>query len=107
MVTTRSQRIEDLSAQIASLSAELHRLLLQAPVDPPAPPVVPSPPSNPPSESFVVGARVQILNRYRGLQGHQGVVTRVTRVFIYLRLDSGRTTSRQRGNLRVLSNPSQ
>jgi len=112
VVDARSRRIEALSSQIVALSAELHNLLLSeddTPVPvPPEPPAVPVPPVAPPSsDTFVVGSRVQILNRYRGLQGSQGTVTRVTRVFIYLRLDSGRSTSRQRSNLRILSNPSQ
>jgi len=113
-----STRIRDLSDQILTLSTELNRLLrlnadtlhqVPADLDPPlpVPPVPPAPPvpPEPSSESFSVGSRVQILNRYRGLQGQQGTVTRVTRVFIYLRLDSGRSTSRQRSNLRILSNP--
>jgi len=111
-IDDHSRRIQDLSDQILTLSTELNRLLRldtanlhQVPpeADPPLP--VPPVPPSPPPETFSVGSRVQILNRYRGLQGQQGTVTRVTRVFIYLRLDSGRSTSRQRSNLRILSNP--
>jgi len=99
MSTADSRRIQDIADQISTLSAELNRLLLvHRPVPDPAVPPVPS------SPAFVVGDRVQILNTYRGLQGHRGIVTRVTRVFIFFKLDTtGSVTSRRRSNLRVLS----
>jgi len=103
---SRRAHIQSLATQVSELSRELDRLLRiedtgQPPVPPPAvpPPAVPRPPREP----FVVGSRVRITNNYRGLRGQEGVVTRVTRVFIFLRLDSGRVTSRQRSNLLILS----
>jgi len=108
-VTDNRQRALDISEQIATLSAELNRLLRLEALDlnrvppDPVPSVVPDNPA--PPESFSVGSRVQITNNYRGLRGQQGTVTRVTRVFIFLRLDSGASTSRQRRNLRILSTP--
>jgi len=99
----RDQQLLELAAQISALSAQLNRLLL---VEQPLPPPPPAP-RDPPVASvpaFAVGDRVQILNSYRGLQGQRGVVTRVTRVFIFFRLDTtGAGTSRRRSNLRVLS----
>jgi len=90
----RDRRAQALATQIASLTEELNLLLVAD--APPAPPTSSS-------EPFVKGTRVQILNRYRGLQGQTGVVTRPTRVFIFFRLDSsGAITSRQRKNLRIL-----
>jgi len=98
---SRRAHIQSLAAQVSELSRELDRLLRiedtdQPPVPPPAAP-------RPPREPFIVGSRVRITNNYRGLRGQEGVVTRVTRVFIFLRLDSGRVTSRQRSNLLLLS----
>ena len=94
----RNQQLLELASQISALSAQLNRLLL---VEQPLPPPPPPPPR---TSAFVVGDRVQILNTYKGLQGQRGVVTRVTRVLIFFRLDtSGAVTSRRRSNLRVTS----
>jgi len=73
----RVQQLLDLAHQISALSAQLKRLLL---VEQPLPPIPPPPPR---SSDFVVGDRVLILNSYRGLRGQQGLITRVTRVFIF------------------------
>jgi len=95
-VTDNRQRALDISEQIATLSAELNRLLRLEALDlnrvppDPVPPVVPDNPAPPPPDSFSVGSRVQITNNYRGLRGQQGTVTRVTRVFIFLVLSSYR-----------------
>jgi len=101
MADERLRRIQSLASQIDLLSAELSTLLsLEDPLPAPRPPV--EAPSVPPR--FVVGARVQILNKYKGLLHHQGVVTRVGSVFVWFRLDStGQVTSRRHKNLRVLS----
>jgi len=94
----RDQQLLDLASQISELSAQLNRLLL---VEQPIPPPPPQPPR---SAAFVVGDTVQILNTYKGLQGQRGIVTRVTRVFIFFRLaTTGAVTSRRRSNLRVVS----
>jgi len=99
MANERRQRIQDLALQIDQLSAELNTLLSFAD---PLPDPAPRPP--PSSSRFTVGARVQILNKYKGLLNHQGVVTRVGSVFVWFRLDSsGQITSRRHKNLRVLS----
>jgi len=96
MTDERLQRIQSLASQIDRLSAELNSLLTLE--DPPAPPPRVS------SSRFSVGDRVQILNKYKGLLGQQGVVTRTGSVFVWFRLDSsGQITSRRHKNLRVLS----
>ena len=99
----RQQRIQDLASQISALSVELNRLLITANPPQQQPPPAPARRS---SERFPIGTRVRITNKYRGLQGQTGVVTRPTPVFIFFRLDStGSITSRQRKNLRVISDP--
>jgi len=103
--SSRRVHIQSLAAQVSELSRELERLL-RIEADPTPVPTPTAPPAAPPStsrETFSVGSRVRITNNYRGLRGQEGVVTRVTRVFIFLRLDSGRLTSRQRSNLLLLS----
>lgn len=95
MADERSRRIQSLATQIDLLSAELNTLLSVT---------VPDPPATPSSPRFKVGDRVQILNKYKGLLGHQGVVTRTGSVFIWFRLDSSnQITSRRHKNLRLLS----
>jgi len=95
MTDERSRRIQALASQIDLLSAELNTLLSITPQ-------VPSTPSL--SPKFHIGDRVQVLNKYKGLLGHQGLVTRVGSVFVWFRLDSsGQITSRRHKNLRILS----
>jgi len=96
MANERHRRIQDLASQIDSLSAELNTLLSLADRDQSPPPSS--------SSKFRVGDKVQILNKYKGLLGHQGVVTRVGTVFTWFRLDSSsQITSRRHKNLRLLS----
>jgi len=101
MADERRRRIQSLASQIDLLSAELSTLLsLEDPLPGPRPQVA----ATPSSSRFVVGARVQVLNKYKGLLHHQGVVTKVGSVFVWFRLDSsGQITSRRHKNLRVLS----
>jgi len=95
MTDERRRRILVLASQIDLLSEELNTLLSVTDQ-------VPSVPSS--SPKFRVGDRVQILNKYKGLLGHQGLVTRVGSVFVWFRLDSsGQITSRRHKNLRILS----
>jgi len=95
MANERNRRIQSLAHQIDLLSAELNTLLSVTDQDLPPPP---------PSLKFRIGDKVQILNKYKGLLGHQGVVTRVGTVFVWFRLDSsGQITSRRHKNLRILS----
>lgn len=101
MAEERRRRIQSLASQIDLLSAELSTLLT---LDDPLPAARPQVATLSSSSRFVVGARVQILNKYKGLLHHQGVVTRVGSVFVWFRLDSsGQVTSRRHKNLRVLS----
>jgi len=94
------ERIRSLALQIDQLSAELRSLLV---VTTPAP--VPVFPTRASSSSFIVGDRVQILNKYKSLLHQQGTVTKVGSVFVWFRLDStGQITSRRHKNLRVISN---
>jgi len=95
MIDERARRIQDLATRIDLLSAELNTLLSLE---------VPDPPPRPAATKFAVGDRVQILNKYKGLLHHQGIVTRVGSVFVWFKLDSsGQITSRRQKNLRVIS----
>ena len=95
MANERARHIQTLANQIDLLSAELNTLLSITDQGPPSPSL---------SDKFRVGDRVRILNKYKGLLGHQGVVTRVGAVFVWFRLDSsGQITSRRHKNLRILS----
>ena len=104
MVDDGNQRIRSLALQIDTLSAELRDLLLVA--APPTP--IPVPPAPSPTSRFSVGSRVQILNTYKGLLHHQGIVTKVGSVFVWFKLDStGQIVFRRHKNLRVLSTSQQ
>jgi len=95
MTDERARRIQTLATQIDLLSAELNTLLSLE---------VPDPPLRPANSKFCVGDRIQILNKYKGLLHHQGIVTRVGSVFVWFKLDSsGQITSRRHKNLRVIS----
>ena len=105
---TRQRRIQDIVAQIASLSDELQSLLLdpdQPPLvpavvvpDPQPPPPAPVPPpeqhrsNNPNSTSFFLeNDRIQVESNRNGLRGARGTVTRVNDSFVFFRLDSSDT----------------
>ena len=95
----RQQRVQEIAAQIRSLSQELDALLSLQDLDP-----LPSP-STPPSSSgsFLPGARVEILNSRNNLRGHRGTITSVNRAFVFFKLDSsGTIVWRARHNLRLL-----
>ena len=50
---------------------------------------------------FMIGYTVEILNRYKGLKGARGTVTKVTEEFIYFNIErNGIKTCRHRKNLK-------
>ena len=96
----RSQRIQDITLEIRHLSLELDSLLSVSSISSSPPPL--SRPLAPPS--FVVGARVRILNSRNGLQGQLGTIVRTNDTFVFFTLDSsGALVWRSRHNLALLS----
>jgi hypothetical protein len=83
----RRARIKHLSQQIAALTKELDALLLEK-LD------------NDTESTVKVADKVVITNNYRGLQGRQGIVTKVTNKQATITLDDGTTVQRSKNNIK-------
>ena len=106
----RNRRVQEITEEIASLSAELQDLLS---IGESNQPVVQRPRQNRAGQGRVtvyqqeqirpisVGDRVQILNSYRGLRCYKGMVTRYSTSRVWFNLDStGENTFREKQNLK-------
>ena len=98
----KQQRIEEIASQIAELSNELNRLLLEHSDPNDNNSSIASTRDNRAPADFSVGDRIVITNNYRGFRGHTGTVTLIGRNdYIHFRQDSPSIiTKRKRYNIR-------
>ena len=106
----RRNRINEISHQIEALSRELNQLLqlenkVEATQRPPSGVLVQAVPAQVVElvQDPQVGQEVEIINNYRNLQGARGIVIRITRRQVTIRLhERGRIVTRNKSNVRIV-----
>lgn len=90
--SNNTERIKQITQEIACLSRELERLLIQE--------------ENSSTQDIIIGDQVVITNSYKGLRHARGTVVKVTEKQASIKLESGCIVQRAKRNLTRLENGS-
>ena len=97
---TRKARIQAISQEIENLSAELNQLIIQDNREENNEPRITDLEQQ---EQFEVGNRIEITNSYKGQQGLQGTITKVTLKQVSIRIDGQRRIiNKKKTNVRII-----
>ena len=97
---TRKARIQAISQEIENLSAELNQLIIQDNREENNEPRITDLEQQ---EQFEVGNRIEITNSYKGQQGLQGTITKVTLKQVSIRIDGQRRIiNKKKTNVRLI-----
>ena len=97
---TRKACIQAISQEIENLSAELNQLIIQDNREENNEPRITDLEQQ---EQFEVGNRIEITNSYKGQQGLQGTITKVTLKQVSIRIDGQRRIiNKKKTNVRLI-----